>query len=467
MLASEDTVTFPLANDAHEPPSGAVTGPATTVLVVDDEPSNLESLERIFAKEGFRVRTAASGRAALDECRHHRVDVVLTDLMMPGMSGIDLIKALATVAPDAEVVVMTAYGTIETAVEAMREGAYDFVEKPLKRMQIVKTIRKAAERHALVRENETLKKELSALKSRPIVGSSRALRHALEIAHQAAPSTANVLVLGESGTGKELLARAIHERSGRDGPFVGVNLAALPETIVESELFGHEKGAFTGASAKRVGRIAQADGGTLFLDEIGELSPAVQVKLLRVLQEGEYEPLGGRTQTASFRLIAATNRDLARSVEEGTFREDLYYRLNVIAITCPRLADRQGDVPLLVDHFLERYCAKNGKPRMSVERDALEHLASYRWPGNVRELENVIERAVVLGRGPTLGVADLPPQITSAAPRAGDLTFSLGTPLEEIERRVIKATLDHTGGDKQLAAQLLGISARTIYRKLD
>ncbi|MCB9593236.1 MAG: sigma-54-dependent Fis family transcriptional regulator [Sandaracinaceae bacterium] len=440
---------------------------STTVLVVDDEPSNLESLDRIFAKEGFRVLTASSGRHALDVCRTHRVDVVLTDLMMPGMSGIDVIKALSTVAPDAEVVVMTAYGTIETAVESMREGAYDFVEKPLKRMQIVKTVRKAAERHALVAENKTLKQELSALKSRPIVGSSRALRHALDVAHQAAPSTANVLVLGESGTGKELLARAIHERSGRDGPFVGVNLAALPETIVESELFGHEKGAFTGASARRVGRIAQADGGTLFLDEIGELSPTVQVKLLRVLQEGEYEPLGGKTESASFRLIAATNRDLSRCVEEGTFREDLYYRLNVIAITCPRLADRRDDVPLLVDHFLERYCAKNGRPRMTVEREALDQLMSYEWPGNVRELENVVERAVVLGRDPTLGLGDLPPQILRAERRAGDLSFSIGTPLDEIERRVIKATLDHTDGDKQLAAQLLGISARTIYRKLD
>ncbi len=457
---------LPGSKRAQEP--GIMSDPSlTTVLVVDDEASNLQSLERIFAKEGFRVLTAGSGREALDHCRQHRVHVVLTDLMMPGMSGVDLIKALSTVAPDAEVVVMTAYGTIETAVEAMREGAYDFVEKPLKRMQIVKTVRKAAERHALVAENKTLKQELSALKSRPIVGSSTALRNALEVAYQAAPSTANVLILGESGTGKELLARSIHERSGRDGPFVGVNLAALPETIVESELFGHEKGSFTGATGRREGRIAQADGGTLFLDEIGELSPAVQVKLLRVLQEGEYEPLGGRTQRANFRLIAATNRDLERAVEEGTFREDLYYRLNVIAITCPRLSDRRDDVPLLVDHFLDAYCRKNGKPRLTVTREALDALMSYDWPGNVRELENVVERAVVLGKSDQLDVDGLPASITRAERRASDLVFALGTPLEEIERRVIKATLDHTRGDKQLAAQLLGISARTIYRKLD
>ena len=316
-------------------------------------------------------------------------------------------------------------------------------------------------------ENRTLKEELSALKNRPIVGSSGALRQALETAQQAAPSSANVLILGESGTGKELLARFIHERSQRDGAFVGVNLAALPETIVESELFGHEKGAFTGATSRREGRIGQADGGTLFLDEIGELTPAVQVKLLRVLQEGEFEPVGGTTQRATFRLIAATNRNLERAVEAGTFREDLYYRLHVIAITSPRLADRRDDVPLLVDHFLELYCRKNGKPRMAVTRDALDVLSGYSWPGNVRELENVIERAVVLSKDDQLTPDDLPAQITRAERRAGDLTFSIGTPLEEIERRVIRATLDHTRGDKQLAAQLLGISARTIYRKVD
>jgi DNA-binding NtrC family response regulator len=438
----------------------------TTVLVVDDERSNLESLERIFLREGFRVLTADGGQTALDVCRQHNVHVVLTDLMMPGMSGIDLIKALATVAPHAETVVMTAYGTIETAVEAMREGAYDFVEKPLKRMQIVKTVRKAAERHRLVAENRTLKQELSALKNRSIVGSSPTLRHAMDVAAQAAPSTANVLILGESGTGKELIARYVHERSGRQGPFIAVNLAALPETILEAELFGHEKGAFTGAVARREGRIAQAVGGTLFLDEIGELTPAVQVKLLRVLQEGEYEPVGGKTRRADFRLIAATNRDLRQAVAAGDFREDLYYRLNVIAITSPRLADRRDDVPLLVDHFLDLYCRKNGKPRMTVSRAALDRLVAYDWPGNVRELENVIERAVVLGKDTVIEPKDLPTPIASAESRGDSLAFPVGTSLAEIERRVIHTTLTHTGGDKQLAAQLLGISARTIYRKL-
>ncbi len=444
--------------------------PETTIVVVDDEDSNLVSLRKIFQKEGLRPLTAASAQEALELCRQHRVDVVLTDLMMPQMSGIDLLKALRTVAPDAEVVVMTAYGTIETAVEAMREGAYDFVEKPLKRMQIVKTVRKAAERHALVAENRTLRKELNALRRssgpRSIVGSSPSLRHALDVASQAAPSSATVLILGESGTGKELLARYVHEASGREGAFVGVNLAALPETIVESELFGHEKGAFTGAVSRREGRIGQAAGGTLFLDEIGELSPAVQVKLLRVLQEGEYEPLGGNTRRADFRLVAATNRDLRAAVDAGEFREDLYYRLNVIAITSPPLRDRRDDIPLLVDHFLDVYCRKNGRPRLGITAAALDKLIAYDWPGNVRELENVVERAVVLAKNSVLGEEDLPTTVTAAEGRGDLMSFPVGTPLSEIERRVIQRTLAHTGGDKQLAAQLLGISARTIYRKV-
>jgi two-component system response regulator HydG len=393
--------------------------------------------------------------------------VVLTDLMMPGMDGISLIKALATVAPDAEVIVMTAYGTVENAVQAMREGAYDFVEKPLKRVQIVKTVRKAAERHALVAENRDLKRELTQLKHKAIVGSSPTLRRALTIASQAAPSTANVLVLGESGTGKELIARHVHEHSGRKGEFVAVNLSALPETIVESEIFGHERGAYTGAANRREGRIAQARGGTLFLDEIGELAPQVQVKLLRVLQEGEYEPLGGRTEKADFRLIAATNRDLQKEVREGRFREDLFYRLNVIAITCPPLRDRAEDIPLLVDHFVEVYSRKNGRPPLRITREALERLCAYPWPGNVRELENVMERAVVLSTDAQLSESDLPEPIAQAKPTGQALSFAIGTPLEEIERRVIHATLEHTGGDKRLAAQLLGIATRTIYRKLD
>ncbi len=453
---------------ASDAPRPAPLAEDLTVLVVDDEPSNLASLRKIFERDQMRVFTAENAKAALEVARHHRVQVVLTDLMMPGTSGVDLLKALKELSPDTEVVLMTAYGTVETAVQAMREGAYDFVEKPLKRMQIVKTVRKAAERFSLVAENRSLRKEIELLTTREIVGQSGALRRVLEIATQAAPSMATVLVLGESGTGKELIARYIHSKSQRStGPFVAVNCAAIPESILEAELFGHERGAFTGAVGKREGRFARARGGTLFLDEIGELTPQVQVKLLRVLQEGEYEPVGGDMVRADVRIVAATNRDLAAEVEGGRFREDLYYRLNVIAVTAPPLRARREDIPLLVDHFLGVYCKKNGRSRLALSREALSKLLDYEWPGNVRELENVIERGAVLARGDTLGLGDLPDAVAQAAPRAPDsLEFPIGTPLEEVEQRLIRATLKHTSGDKRLAAQLLGISTRTIYRKL-
>ena len=439
--------------------------PTQTLLIVDDEAANLDSLRRIFERENYHVLTAPNGKQALTVCRQATVHVVLTDLMMPGMNGIELVQALQTVAPSAEVVLMTAFGTVQKAVEAIRAGAYDFVEKPLKRVQIVKTVRKAAERCALIAENRTLKQTLSRLVDRTIIGSSALLRRTLDTAAQAAPTSASVLVLGESGTGKELLARFIHERSDRDA-FVGVNVAALPPTIVESELFGHEKGAFTGAVSKRVGRIEEADGGTLFLDEIGELPPEIQVKLLRVLQEGEFQPIGGSTKTADFRLIAATNKDLAAEVEAGAFREDLYYRLNVIALTCPALRDRREDIPLLAQRFVETFADKNQRAPLAFSHEALDRLSNYHWPGNVRELQNVIERAVVLCRDDVINAQDLPDVVRNAEARGDGFSFALGTPLSQIEHEVIHRTLRHTGGDKQLAAQLLGISARTIYRKL-
>ena len=440
-----------------------------TVLVVDDEASNRTSVEKIFEKEGWRVFTADGARRALEILRSHRVHVVLTDLMMPGPDGVELLRAIRELAPSTVVVLMTAYGTIETAVTAMREGAYDFVEKPLKRATIVRAVKKAFEHGSLLAENKSLKEEIRALTEREIVGQSATLRAVLAVVSQAAPSMANVLVLGESGTGKELIARSIHTQSSRRaGPFIAVNCAALPESILEAELFGHERGAFTGAVARRDGRFAKARGGTLFLDEVGEIPAQVQVKLLRVLQEGEYEPLGGSTQRADVRLVAATNKDLAAEVEAGRFREDLYYRLNVIAVTSPPLRHRREDIPLLVDHFLGLYCKKNGRARLSVRRDALERLVEYGWPGNVRQLENVMERASVLAKGPELTVADLPTEIAQAPPaEPAALAFAVGTPLVEVEQRLIQETLRHTGGDKTLAAQLLGISARTIYRKLD
>jgi two-component system response regulator HydG len=459
-MASESDETT--ATSRSEAPRSEV-----TVLVVDDEPSNRTSLEKIFEREGMRVLSADGAKAALELARKHRVEVVLTDLMMPGTSGLELMRALKEVAPDTEVVMMTAYGTVEAAVQAMREGAYDFVEKPLKRMTIVKSVRKAAERQSLVVENRSLRRELKLLTTREIVGQSAALRRVLDVAAQAAPSSATVLILGESGTGKELIARSIHEKSGRAGPFVAVNCAAIPESILEAELFGHERGAFTGAVGRREGRFARAKGGTLFLDEIGELSPAVQVKILRVLQEGEYEPVGGHTLKSDARIIAATNRDLRAEVDAGRFREDLYYRLNVISVTAPPLRGRREDVPLLVDHFVGLYCKKNARARLTIPPEVLGRLVDYPWPGNVRELENVIERAAVLCRGESVGLEDLPEAIARAsAPAPSALTFPIGTPLEEVELRMIKETLKHAHGDKPLAAQLLGISTRTIYRKL-
>jgi two-component system response regulator HydG len=334
-------------------------------------------------------------------------------------------------------------------------------------MQITKTVAKAIEKASLIAENKTLKQEISQLKKREIIGNSPALRQVLEVASQAAPSSATVLVLGESGTGKELLARYIHTRSNRaQGPFIAVNCAAIPETILEAELFGYERGAFTGANQRREGRFAQARGGTLFLDEVGELSPAVQVKLLRVIQEGEFEPLGGRTTRADVRIVAATNRDLQAETAAGRFREDLFFRLNVIAITSPPLRARTNDVPLLVQHFLQVFAQRNNNGPFTLSQAAIEKLNDYSWPGNVRELENTIERAVVLAKGTQIDVSDLPRQIVEHERARSEIVVPIGTPLEEIERRVIRETLRATQGDKRLTVQLLGIATRTIYRKL-
>jgi two-component system response regulator HydG len=449
-----------------------------TVLLVDDEQANLDSLERIFAREGYRILLAASGQAAVDMLRAEPVDVVVTDLMMPGMSGQELLRAVRAVAPEAEVVLMTAYGTVEAAVAAMKDGAYDFLTKPLKRHAVLKSVAQALEKRRLVQENKQLRARLAGAEQ-PIVGQSPALRATLDVIRQAAPSSATVLLLGESGTGKELFARALHEHSARAaGPFVPINCAAIPETILESELFGYERGAFTGAVQRKEGRIERADRGTVFLDEVGELTPSVQVKLLRFLQEGEIEHLGGTgALKVDCRVVAATNVDLGSRVRDGKFREDLFYRLNVIQVVLPPLRDRIEDIPLLADHFVARYAAKNGKTIRGLTRAAMEALEAYPWPGNVRELENAIERAVVLSRGSEIDVDDLPESLRSggAARAAGlagavegrTLTVPLGTTMEEIELRVIRETLRQTKGDKNLAAQLLGIAARTIYRKLD
>jgi two-component system response regulator HydG len=440
------------------------------ILVVDDEPGVLESVSRIFEREGLNVLTAPGGRQALDVLRREAVHVVLTDLTMPEMTGMDLLRASRTVAPHAEVILMTAYGTVDGAVEAMKEGAYDFVTKPLKRAALVRAVQKALEKQSLLQENRVLRARLEEREqyAREIVGQSLAWRRTMETVRQAAPSSATVLLLGESGTGKELLARQIHERSGRrNGPFVAVNCAAIPETILEAELFGYERGAFTGAVQRRDGRFALADGGTLFLDEVGEIPPQVQVKLLRVLEEGEIERLGGKSARVDIRLVAATNRDLPQQVRDGRFRDDLYYRLNVIAVRVPPLRERRDDIPLLAGHFVRLCAQKNGRGVLGLTREALEMLQGHDWPGNVRELENAIERAVVLGKGDLIDVRDLPADVCGVPRSGGAMTFPLGTPLEEIELQVIRETLRHAGGDKRRAAQLLGIATRTIYRRIE
>ncbi|MDW8281652.1 MAG: sigma-54 dependent transcriptional regulator [Myxococcales bacterium] len=449
--------------------------PPPTLLIVDDDLSNLQSLERVFQRGeaitgDLRVLTASDGKEALDLLRKQRVDVLLCDLMMPGVSGLDLLKAAQTLSPETVVVLMTAYGTVETAVEAMKDGAYDFITKPLKRAHVLRVVGKALERQSLVQENRALRSQLDAEKRRSIVGQSLAMRRTMEIIAQAAASHATVLLLGESGTGKELLARHLHDSSPRAGrPFVPVNCAAIPEAILEAELFGYERGAFTGAVQRREGRFAQADSGTLFLDEIGEVPLHLQVKLLRALQEGEIEPLGGRMRRVDIRLVAATNKDLRRAVSQGRFREDLFYRLNVISVTVPPLRDRLDDVPLLANHFLGRFCTKHGKQVSAISPQAMQALTRYSWPGNVRELENAIERAVVLCRHDVIEVGDLPREVRGGeVPQTSEtsLRFEIGTPLSEIELRVIQETLKHTRGDKRLAAQLLGIATRTIYRRL-
>jgi two-component system response regulator HydG len=444
-------------------------GPQIRVLVVDDDQAIREALSRTLEKLGFEAILAEDGQAGLDRLRGEEVHILLADLKMPKLSGQELLKAAKALAPDVEVVMITGHGTVEDAVEAMKEGAYDFITKPFKRVQLERVIRRAAEKQALVLQNRRLQAALEQAQGiGRIIGTSPVMRRTLELVRQVAPSTASVLIQGESGTGKELIADALHQGSPRHGrACIKVNCAALPESLLESELFGHERGAFTGAVTRREGRFELADGGTLFMDEVGELSGPMQAKLLRVLQSGEFERVGGtKTLKVDVRLVAATNADLAARVKERQFREDLYYRLNVIAIQLPPLRERREDIPLLAQHFLRRYAERNGKRIGGFTDEALDLLQAYAWPGNVRELENVIERAVILCRTDLLSPADLPETLAGTGEVGRHLVVSIGTPLEEVEDRLIGETLRYTKGDKTLAAKLLGIATRTIYRRM-
>jgi len=457
-----------------------------TLLVADDDEAVRLSLERALTREGYGVVLAPDGQAALDRLRQGGVDLLLSDLRMPGLTGLELLKLAKEVAPDVDVILLTAFGTVEEAVRAMKDGAIDFLTKPLQRAQLLRVVRQALERRSLIQQNRALQRRLDdLLRQGNAIGVSPAFKQMMTLVQQVADSSATVLIQGESGTGKELAARAIHDGSPRHGgPFVAVNCAALPETLLESELFGYEKGAFTGAAGRKEGRFELADGGTLFLDEVADLSPVTQPKILRVLQEGEFERVGGtRTIRVDVRIVTATNQDLAQLVRDTRFREDLYYRLNVITVTTPPLRDRREDIRVLAQHFLRVYAAKNNRVLEGFTDEALGCLEAYRWPGNVRELENVVERAVVLARGAVIEAANLPPNVTErsvtfartepaggpAAPGAapdGVFTIRVGTPLAEVEQRVLEETLRFAKGNRTVTAKLLGIDPKTVFRKL-
>ena len=442
-----------------------------TLLVADDDPGLRESLERTLTREGYRVVLASDGRAALERVQAGGVDLIVTDLKMPGLTGLELLRAAKAIMPDVDVILLTAFGTVEEAVKAMKDGAYDFLTKPFRREQLIKLIDKALERRDLIEQNRALKKQLEDLRAKgQMIGASPSWRRMLTLVEQTADSSATILIQGESGTGKELVARTIHERSARrNGPFIAVNCAALPETLLESELFGYERGAFTGAAGRKEGRFELAHGGTLFLDEVGDLSLVTQPKILRVLQQGEFERLGGtRTLQVDVRIVAATNQDVAEMVKEKRFREDLYYRLNVITIRVPPLRERPEDIRVLAQHYLRVYAAKNGRKLEGFTGEAIDRLEAYAWPGNVRELENLIERSVLLARKDRIDAEDLPEEVMGVKRPPRDAILELiGTPLADIERRLLDETLRITGGNKTQAAKLLGIDVRTVARKLE
>ena len=449
-----------MSKDKKKPAEGA------RVLVADDDASARSAMQTLLGQEGFEVVLAEDGPSAIACFEDVGADVLVTDLRMPGMDGIEVMRRVREMNPDVVAVLATSSADVATAVRAMQEGAEHYLTKPVQMDELVFVIRRALERRKLKNEATELRSRLKdRLRFDNIVGSSPAIQEVFNIIEQVAPSKASVLVTGESGTGKELVAQAIHEHSPRaSAPFVKLHCAALAETILESELFGHEKGSFTGAMGRREGRFKQADAGTLFLDEIGEISPAIQVKLLRFLQERAFERVGGNeTVKVDVRIIAATNRDLASEVAAGKFREDLYYRLNVVNIEMPPLRARPSDLLPLADHFLARFSKENGKKIEGFSEDALERITTYRWPGNIRELENVIERGVVLCDGPTLTAKHLPTGV-GAVPK-GAVRIP-GSTLEEVERHLILTTLEACGGRTAAAAKMLDMSIRKIQYKL-
>ncbi len=433
------------------------------ILIVDDEMSVRNSLREWFLEDGFAVETAEDGNAALQRMHSGPYDIVIIDLKMPGMDGITLERRIREIDKDAAIIILTAFASVETAVEALKLGAFDYVTKPVDPDELSNTVRNALKQRHLQAENVRLKAKVSELTlPSPIIGDSQRMRRVLDMMSTVAGTDANVVIRGESGTGKELIARAIHSQSERRFfPIVAVNCGSIPETLLESELFGHEKGAFTGAQYRRKGKIELAHGGTLFLDEIGDIPAKMQVDLLRVIETRRFHRLGGNQEISSdFRLVCATNRDLEVLIEEGSFREDLYYRINVFVIDLPPLRDRPEDIPPLTRHFIEKYARAMGKPVKEVSPEAEGILMSYAWPGNVRELENAVERAMVIGREPSIQPDDLP------MPLAGGAIEPEGATLAALERRHIERVLREEKGNITRAATALGIDRGTLYNKL-
>jgi DNA-binding NtrC family response regulator len=445
------------------------------VLIAEDDAAQRVGLQQLLKSWGFAVEAAADGEDALAKAPSFRPTIVLSDMVMPKMGGLDLLAALRQDDPDLTVVLMTGQGTVETAVTAIKQGAYDYLTKPVDPQRLKILLDQIVERHDTQREMRILRRQLQERGTfGRMIGASAEMRRIYQMLEQAAPTVASVLVSGESGTGKELVAQTLHQLSQRASqPFVPLNCAAIPDTLLESELFGHEKGAFTGAITRRQGAFELANRGTLFLDEIAEMTPATQAKLLRVLQERSFRPLGGqREQSVDIRVVAATNVDPLEAVRQNKLREDLFYRLNVFAIQLPPLRDRKGDVPLLVQAFLKEFNSRNGKTIVGASDRAMELLERHSWPGNVRELRNVIERATIVAKGDHIEPADLPPlaagtAASSTASSGGSAGLTAGTTVDEAERKLIEVTLEHTGGNKTRAAEMLGISLKTLHNKLN
>jgi len=442
------------------------------ILIVEDDAAQRVGLQQLLRSWGYTVDAASNGREALEKIAIQRPTIVLSDLVMPTMDGLDLLRALKQQPdPDVTVVLMTAQGTVETAVEAIKQGAYDYVSKPVDPQRLKILLDQIIERHGMSREMRVLRQQLREHGTfGRMIGASAEMRQVYQVIEQAAPTSASVLVTGESGTGKELVAQTIHQLSPRaPHPFVPVNCAAIPDTLLESELFGHEKGAFTGAIARRAGCFELANRGTLFLDEIAEMTPVTQAKLLRVLQERTFRPLGGqREQSVDIRVVAATNAEPADAVRQGKLREDLYYRLNVFAIRLPTLRERKDDIPLLTEAFIREFNARNSRSVAGVSDRVMQMFQRHDWPGNVRELRNVIERATTVARGSLIDVQDLPPLASGGTPPpAAGVGLAAGTTVDEAERKLIELTLEHTGGNKTRAADLLGISLKTLHNKLN